>query len=155
MDLLALPVGTLLRLGEEAVVEVTGLRNPCLQIDNFRKGLLKQVVGRDEEGRRVLKAGCHGRGPARRHHPPGRPHHRHPAGKPRTYRSNASDAAGAGAEPAGASDRSHGDTGQGRQQIGQLRQLRVVRMAVPRDRKHLARRLVEQDERRLTGARHQ
>ncbi|MFI5830995.1 MOSC domain-containing protein [Streptomyces sp. NPDC051578] len=60
VDLLALPVGTLLRLGEEAVVEVTGLRNPCLQIDNFRKGLLKQVVGRDEEGRPVLKAGVMG-----------------------------------------------------------------------------------------------
>ncbi|MFF1556693.1 MOSC domain-containing protein [Streptomyces sp. NPDC058279] len=57
IDLLGLPVGTLLRLGEEAVVEVTGLRNPCLQIDRFQSGLLKQVVGRDEEGRPVLKAG--------------------------------------------------------------------------------------------------
>ncbi|MET9603447.1 MOSC domain-containing protein [Streptomyces sp. NPDC006512] len=57
IDLLALPTGTLLTLGEEAVVEVTGLRNPCLQIDNFRSGLLKQVVGRDEEGRLVRKAG--------------------------------------------------------------------------------------------------
>ncbi|MFJ6718053.1 MULTISPECIES: MOSC domain-containing protein [unclassified Streptomyces] len=60
VDLLGLPVGTLLRLGEEAVVEVTGLRNPCLQIDKFQKGLLKQVVGRDEEGRPVLKAGVMG-----------------------------------------------------------------------------------------------
>ncbi|MEU3225260.1 MOSC domain-containing protein [Streptomyces sp. NPDC006976] len=57
IDLLALPVGTLLHLGDEAVVEVTGLRNPCLQIDNFRSGLLKQVVGRDEEGNVVRKAG--------------------------------------------------------------------------------------------------
>lgn len=48
IDLLALPVGTLLRLGDEAVVEVTGLRNPCLQIGHFRDGLLKHVVGRDE-----------------------------------------------------------------------------------------------------------
>ncbi|MGW0394826.1 MOSC domain-containing protein [Streptomyces sp. NPDC003042] len=60
IDLLALPTGTLLRLGEEAVVEVTGLRNPCLQIDNFQGGLLKQVVGRDEEGRLIRKAGIMG-----------------------------------------------------------------------------------------------
>lgn len=57
IDLLALPVGTLLHLGDEAVVEVTGLRNPCLQIDNFQDGLLKQVVGRDEAGNVVRKAG--------------------------------------------------------------------------------------------------
>jgi MOSC domain-containing protein YiiM len=57
VDLLALPVGTLLHLGDEAVVEVTGLRNPCLQIDTFQEGLLKQVVGRDEAGNIVRKAG--------------------------------------------------------------------------------------------------
>ncbi|MFD7407132.1 MOSC domain-containing protein [Streptomyces sp. NPDC059866] len=57
IDLLGLPVGTLLRIGEEAVLEVTGLRNPCLQIDNFQDGLLKQVVGRDEAGNIVHKAG--------------------------------------------------------------------------------------------------
>ncbi|MFF5970272.1 MOSC domain-containing protein [Streptomyces sp. NPDC012769] len=57
IDLLALPTGTRLHLGAEAVVEVTGLRNPCAQIDNFRHGLLKQVLGRDESGRIVRKAG--------------------------------------------------------------------------------------------------
>ncbi|MDX3567749.1 MOSC domain-containing protein [Streptomyces sp. ID05-47C] len=56
IDLLGLPAGTLLRIGD-AVLEVTGLRNPCLQIDNFRQGLLKQVVGRDEAGNIVRKAG--------------------------------------------------------------------------------------------------
>ncbi|MEE1757497.1 MOSC domain-containing protein [Streptomyces sp. SP18CS02] len=60
IDLLALPTGTLLRLGAEAVVEVTGLRNPCLQIDRFQDGLLKQVVGRDEAGGVVRKAGIMG-----------------------------------------------------------------------------------------------
>ncbi|MER5448756.1 MOSC domain-containing protein [Streptomyces sp. NPDC002764] len=60
LDLLGLPVGTLLRLGDEAVVEVTGLRNPCLQIDNFRSGLLKQVVGRDAHGSVRLRAGIMG-----------------------------------------------------------------------------------------------
>jgi len=57
IDLLGLPVGTLLRIGDEAVVEVTGLRNPCLQIDDFQDGLLKQVVGRDAAGNLVRKAG--------------------------------------------------------------------------------------------------
>jgi MOSC domain-containing protein YiiM len=56
IDLLGLPVGTLLRIGD-AVLEVTGLRNPCLQIDNFQDGLLKQVVGRDDTGNIVRKAG--------------------------------------------------------------------------------------------------
>jgi MOSC domain-containing protein YiiM len=57
IDLLGLPVGTLLRIGDSAVLEVTGLRNPCLQIDVFQDGLLKQVVGRDEAGNIVRKAG--------------------------------------------------------------------------------------------------
>ncbi|MFH9136613.1 MOSC domain-containing protein [Streptomyces sp. NPDC017524] len=57
LDLLALPTGTLLRIGADAVVEVTGLRNPCLQIEAFREGLLKQVVGRDAAGAVVRKAG--------------------------------------------------------------------------------------------------
>ncbi|EWC59405.1 MOSC domain protein [Actinokineospora spheciospongiae] len=57
VDLLGLPTGTLLHLGEEAVVEVTGLRNPCPQIDAFQDGLLRHVVGRDERGNVVRKAG--------------------------------------------------------------------------------------------------
>ena len=57
IDLLGLPVGTLLRIGDEAVIEVTGLRNPCVQIEGFQGGLLKQVVGRDEGGNLVRKAG--------------------------------------------------------------------------------------------------
>ncbi|MGW0476887.1 MOSC domain-containing protein [Streptomyces coeruleorubidus] len=57
IDLLGLPAGTLLRIGGTAVLEVTGLRNPCIQIDNFQDGLLKRVVGRDEAGNVVRKAG--------------------------------------------------------------------------------------------------
>ncbi|KOV56013.1 molybdenum cofactor biosysynthesis protein [Streptomyces sp. AS58] len=57
IDLLGLPVGALLRIGDDAVVEVTGLRNPCVQIDAFQHGLLKQVVGRDEAGGLVRRAG--------------------------------------------------------------------------------------------------
>ena len=57
VDLLGLPTGTRLRLGPDAVVEVTGLRNPCPQIEAFRTGLLKRVVGRDENGDVVRRAG--------------------------------------------------------------------------------------------------
>lgn len=57
IDLLALPRGTLLRLGAAAVIEVTGLRNPCGQIDDFKDGLLKAVLDRAEDGRLVRKAG--------------------------------------------------------------------------------------------------
>ncbi len=60
IDLLGLPVGTLLDLGGEAVVEITGLRNPCQQIDDFQHGLLRRVVGRDENGKIVRKAGIMG-----------------------------------------------------------------------------------------------
>jgi MOSC domain-containing protein YiiM len=57
IDLLGLPVGTLLRLGAEAEVRVTGLRNPCVQIEAFDNGLLQQVVGRDADGSVVRRAG--------------------------------------------------------------------------------------------------
>ncbi|MFF3486261.1 MOSC domain-containing protein [Streptomyces sp. NPDC002701] len=57
IDLLGLPTGTLLHLGDEAVVEVTGLRNPCAQIDTFRKGLMKQVVGPGADRRARVRAG--------------------------------------------------------------------------------------------------
>jgi MOSC domain-containing protein YiiM len=57
VDLLALPEGTRLRLGTAALVEVTGLRNPCRQIEAFRPGLLAAVLGRDAEGRVVRKTG--------------------------------------------------------------------------------------------------
>jgi len=57
VDLLALPTGTRLRLGGTAVVEVTGLRNPCAQIDRFQPGLLAAVLGRDEHGGLVRKSG--------------------------------------------------------------------------------------------------
>jgi hypothetical protein len=57
VDLLALPTGARLRLGEEAVIEVTGLRNPCVQLDRYRKGLLRAVLDRDAEGNLLRKAG--------------------------------------------------------------------------------------------------
>lgn len=57
VDLLGLPTGARLHLGETAVVEVTGLRNPCLQLDRFRPGLMAAVLDRDAVGRLVRKAG--------------------------------------------------------------------------------------------------
>ncbi|PTM41200.1 MOSC domain-containing protein [Bosea sp. 124] len=60
LDLLALPVGARLRLGADALVEITGLRNPCAQIEAFRPGLLAAVLGRDAQGRIVRKAGIMG-----------------------------------------------------------------------------------------------
>ncbi len=60
LALLDLPVGAVLRLGPEAVVEITGLRNPCAQIEAFRPGLLAQVLGRNASGALVRKAGIMG-----------------------------------------------------------------------------------------------
>lgn len=57
VDLLGLPRGTVLRLGPDAVVEVTGLRNPCVQIDGLEAGLMRELVTRDDEGQVVRKAG--------------------------------------------------------------------------------------------------
>jgi MOSC domain-containing protein YiiM len=60
IDLLALPVGSLLQLGAQAVVEVTGLRNPCVQLNAFQSGLMEAVVERDGNGRLIGKAGIMG-----------------------------------------------------------------------------------------------
>ena len=60
VELLGLPTGTLLHLGDTAVVEVTGLRNPCVQIDHFRPGLMAAVLDRDEHGDLVRKTGVMG-----------------------------------------------------------------------------------------------
>lgn len=57
VDLLGLPAGTVLALGDEAEVRVTGLRNPCSQIDDHQRGLLKQMLGRDRSGEVVRRAG--------------------------------------------------------------------------------------------------
>ena len=57
LDLLGLPEGSRLRLGASAVVELTGLRNPCYQLDNFLPGLMAATLGRDADGNLVRKAG--------------------------------------------------------------------------------------------------
>ena len=60
IDLLSLPRGTRLTIGRDAVVELTGLRNPCVQIDRFQEGLLAAVVERDEGGQMIRKSGVMG-----------------------------------------------------------------------------------------------
>ncbi|MBX9701304.1 MAG: MOSC domain-containing protein [Acetobacteraceae bacterium] len=57
LDLLALPTGALLRLGATALVAVTGLRNPCAQLDRFAPGLMAAVLDRDAAGGLVRRAG--------------------------------------------------------------------------------------------------
>jgi MOSC domain-containing protein YiiM len=57
IDLLALPTGTRLHLGEDAVVEITGLRNPCIQLDHFQKGLMAATLEKSADGTLIRKAG--------------------------------------------------------------------------------------------------
>ena len=60
VDLLLLPVATQLHVGNEAIIEVTGLRNPCIQLNGFRPGLMSAVVDRDANGRLIRKSGIMG-----------------------------------------------------------------------------------------------
>jgi MOSC domain-containing protein YiiM len=60
VELLRLPRGTRLHIGGHAVVEVTGLRNPCVQIDRFQTGLKAAVLARAEDGSLIRKAGLMG-----------------------------------------------------------------------------------------------
>lgn len=57
LDLLGLSAGTRLRVGDAALIEVTGLRNPCAQLDVLQPGLMAATLERDEQGRLVRKAG--------------------------------------------------------------------------------------------------
>jgi MOSC domain len=57
LDILNLPTGTVLRIGERALIALTGLRNPCAQINSFQDGLLGVMLGRDDEGKLTRKTG--------------------------------------------------------------------------------------------------
>lgn len=56
-DLLSLPTGTTVRLGAAAVVELTGLRNPCSQLDGVTPGLMAAVLDRRPDGRLIRRCG--------------------------------------------------------------------------------------------------
>lgn len=60
VDLLGLSVGALLRIGSDVVIRVTGLRNPCQQLDDFRPGLLAAVLDRSADGTIIRKIGIMG-----------------------------------------------------------------------------------------------
>lgn len=60
INLLELPTDTILSIGESAIIKITGLRNPCAQIDNFKPGLLKAVLDKDADGSLIRKAGIMG-----------------------------------------------------------------------------------------------
>jgi MOSC domain-containing protein YiiM len=60
VDLLGLPAGARLRLGEAAVVEITGLRNPCGQLNGVQEGLMAATLDRDPDGNLIRKAGVMG-----------------------------------------------------------------------------------------------
>jgi MOSC domain-containing protein YiiM len=57
IDLLSLPAATRLHLGASAVVEITGLRDPCIQLDKFRQGLMAATLDRDADGGLIRKTG--------------------------------------------------------------------------------------------------
>ncbi|GAA4173217.1 MOSC domain-containing protein [Gryllotalpicola koreensis] len=59
IPLLELPVGTRLTIGD-AVITLTGLRNPCQQINDFQGGLLKRLTYKDDDGEVVRLAGVMG-----------------------------------------------------------------------------------------------
>lgn len=60
VNLLELPRFTHLHIGESAIIAVTGLRNPCTQLDGIRQGLMNAVLERDEQNNLVRKAGIMG-----------------------------------------------------------------------------------------------
>lgn len=57
IDLLAMPTGTRLTLGTQAVLELTGLRNPCVQLEQVGPGLMQRLVHRDADGRLIRRGG--------------------------------------------------------------------------------------------------
>ena len=57
LDLLGLPMGTRLKIGNDACIEIMGLRNPCRQLDTFRPGLMSATLDRDADGGLIRKAG--------------------------------------------------------------------------------------------------
>ena len=60
VDLLALPRGAIVRLGVDAVVQITGLRNPCYQLDQLQEGLMAACLEKTADGELIRKAGVMG-----------------------------------------------------------------------------------------------
>ena len=60
IELLALPKDTILKIGETAKIQITGLRNPCSQLDSIKSGLMKAVLDKDDDGNLIRKSGVMG-----------------------------------------------------------------------------------------------
>ncbi|MEM7591182.1 MAG: MOSC domain-containing protein [Cyanobacteria bacterium P01_A01_bin.83] len=60
IDLLNLPTNTKLHIGKEAIIQVTGLRNPCGQLNSIQAGLKAAVLDKDIQGNIIRKAGIMG-----------------------------------------------------------------------------------------------
>lgn len=61
IDLISMPQDTLLHLGGDgAVVRITGLRNPCIQMDRFMPGLMAASLDRDADGGLIRLTGVMG-----------------------------------------------------------------------------------------------
>ncbi len=60
IELLALPTDTRLHIGETAIVQITGLRNPCAQLDGLQQGLMNAVLEHDAQGNLIRKGGVMG-----------------------------------------------------------------------------------------------
>ncbi len=57
---MALPKDTILSIGETAKIKLTGLRNPCKQLDSIKNGLMKAVLDKDKNGNLARKSGVMG-----------------------------------------------------------------------------------------------
>ncbi len=57
IDLINLPLNSQINIGEEVVLEVKGLRDPCKQIEAFKEGLLKKMITKDADGNLIRKTG--------------------------------------------------------------------------------------------------
>lgn len=57
IDILSLPKNTILNIGTDASIKVTGLRNPCAQLGDYQKGLTSAVLDKDESGALIRKSG--------------------------------------------------------------------------------------------------
>jgi len=60
LDLLNLPLNTILNIGDTAKIKVTGLRNPCAQLNRIQEGLMRAVIEKAEDGTILFKAGIFG-----------------------------------------------------------------------------------------------
>ena len=59
IDLLGLSQGAILVIGD-ARIEITGLRNPCIQLERHKAGLMEAVLDRAEDGSLIRKCGVMG-----------------------------------------------------------------------------------------------